>query len=108
MERGDNNKLDSALGREYSSISSNTLENISKSVHHEYDEDALKWAALERLPTFDRVKKGLLLGSRGRTSEIDVKRLDLHDRNKIMERLVKDTEEENEKFLLKLRNRIDR
>ena len=39
---------------------------------------------------------------------MDIKRLDFHDRIKIVERLVKNTEEENEKFLLKLRNRIDR
>lgn len=29
----------------------------------EDDEEALKWASLEKLPTFDRLRKGLLLGS---------------------------------------------
>ncbi|KAK6267966.1 hypothetical protein QUC31_012126 [Theobroma cacao] len=97
------------MGREnFNELEGNTLENFSTSLHDEDDEEALKWAALERLPTFDRVKKGLLLGSRGRTSEIDIKNLDFHERIKTVERLVKNTEEENEKFLLKLRNRIDR
>ena len=116
MEKGDLNKLGSSLGRDYSLIisSSNTLENFSTSLHDDDDDDddddeeALKWASIERLPTYDRLKKGLLLGSRGLTSEIDIKSLDFHERYKTVERLVKNTEEENEKFLLKLRNRIDR
>lgn len=96
MENGDLNKLGSY-----------TLENFSTSLHEE-DEEALKWAAIERLPTYDRLRKGLLVGSRGATCEIDIKSLGGHERFKTVERLVQNTEEENEKFLLKIRNRIDR
>ncbi|XVE52142.1 hypothetical protein DITRI_Ditri02bG0098700 [Diplodiscus trichospermus] len=83
------------------------LENLSASLHDEDDEEALKWAAIQRLPTYDRLKKGLLLGSQGRTREIDIKNLDFHERHETLERLVKNTKEDNEKFLLKLRNQID-
>ncbi|PQM35054.1 pleiotropic drug resistance protein 1-like [Prunus yedoensis var. nudiflora] len=33
---------------------------FSSSSRGEYDEEALKWVALQRLPTFQRLKKGLI------------------------------------------------
>ncbi|GAA0166134.1 ATP-binding cassette [Lithospermum erythrorhizon] len=81
---------------------------FSRSARDEDDEEALKWAALEKLPTFDRLRKGLLFGSQGAAQEIDVNNLDYQDKKKLIERLVKTTEEDNEKFLLKLRDRLDR
>ncbi|KAI3716297.1 hypothetical protein L6452_23534 [Arctium lappa] len=83
------------------------LDVFSQSSRHEDDEEALKWAALEKLPTFDRLKKGLLLGSTGPVDEINVNNLGLEDRQHLLDRLVKVAEEDNEKFLLKLRDRID-
>lgn len=74
----------------------------------EDDEELLKWAALERLPTFDRLRKGILLGSRGEVDEVEVVNLGLWDRSKLLDRLIKVAQEDNEKFLLKLRDRIDR
>ena len=86
----------------------NGIEVFSRSSRDEDDEEALKWASLEKLPTFDRLKKGLLLGSMGApASEVDIENLGIHERKRLMERLVKVAEEDNEKFLLKLRNRID-
>ncbi|XP_011072266.2 pleiotropic drug resistance protein 1 isoform X2 [Sesamum indicum] len=80
----------------------------SSSRVHEDDDEALKWAALEKLPTFDRLKKGLLLGSRGAVNEVDIQDLGFEERKQLVERLVKVVEEDNEKFLLKFKNRIDR
>lgn len=75
----------------------------------EDEEEALKWAAISRLPTYSRMKKGLLLGSRGReATEIDVQKLGAQEKMELMERLMKNPEEDSEKFLLKLKNRIDR
>ncbi|KAK1358244.1 hypothetical protein POM88_051500 [Heracleum sosnowskyi] len=85
-----------------------SIDVFSKSVKDEDDEEALKWASLEKLPTFDRLKKGLLLGSQGvGFSEVDIDDLGYDDRRKLIDRLVKVAEEDNEKFLLKLKNRID-
>ncbi|KAL8118570.1 pleiotropic drug resistance protein 1-like [Apium graveolens] len=83
---------------------------FSKSVRDEDDEEALKWASLEKLPTFDRLKKGLLLGSQGGSTinEVDIDNLGVNQRRDLLERLVKIADEDNEKFLLKLRDRIDR
>ena len=72
------------------------------------DEEALKWAALERLPTFDRLRKGILTASRGGADEVDILGLDLQERQKLIDRLVRVAEEDNESFLLKLKNRIER
>jgi hypothetical protein len=72
------------------------------------DEEALKWAALEKLPTYNRLKKGLLTKSNGEVNEIDITDIGTHERKKVLERLVRVTEEDNETFLLKLRERIDR
>ncbi|KAL8260853.1 hypothetical protein R6Q59_024902 [Mikania micrantha] len=81
---------------------------FSRSSREEDDEEALKWASLEKLPTFDRLKKGLLFGSTGPSNEIDVDNLGFDQRKHLVDRLVKVADEDNERFLLKLRNRIDR
>lgn len=72
------------------------------------DEEALVWAALEKLPTYDRVRKGVLSLADGDLREIDIKSLGLQERITLLERLVKVAEEDHERFLLKLKNRIDR
>ncbi|KAF1881323.1 hypothetical protein Lal_00023359 [Lupinus albus] len=74
----------------------------------EDDEEALKWASIQKLPTFARLRKGLLASSEGESYEIDIMKLGLQEKRVLLERLVKIAEEDNEKFLLKLRNRIDR
>ncbi|CAH1425583.1 unnamed protein product [Lactuca virosa] len=86
------------------------LDVFSQSNRHEDDDDdeeALKCAVLEKLPTSDRLKKGLLYGSSGSPDEIFVDNLGVEDRKHLLDRLVKVPEEDNEKFLLKLRDRID-
>ncbi|KAI3766690.1 hypothetical protein L2E82_16759 [Cichorium intybus] len=81
---------------------------FSKSSREDDDEEALKWASLEKLPTFDRLKKGLLFGSTGPANEVDIDNLGVEDRKHLLDRLVKTADEDNEKFLLKLRDRLDR
>ncbi|KAF7823264.1 pleiotropic drug resistance protein 2-like [Senna tora] len=77
----------------------------------EDDEEELMWAAIERLPTYDRLRKGMLkkLSESGRVvhDEIDVTKLGPQDKKDLMERILKVAEEDNEKFLKRLRNRID-
>ncbi|XP_054803327.1 pleiotropic drug resistance protein 1-like [Prosopis cineraria] len=92
-----------------SSLWRNTdMEVFSNSFHQEDDEEALKWAAIQRLPTVARLRKGLLSSPDGEANEIDIQKLGLQERQSLLERLIKVIEEDNEKFLLKLRNRIDR
>ncbi|KAL2236919.1 pleiotropic drug resistance protein 1 [Sesamum indicum] len=101
-------KRSSSFRANSSNIWRNTgIEVFSRSSREEDDEEALKWAALEKLPTFDRLRKGLLFGSKG-ANEVEVENLGFEDKRNLVERLVNTVEEDNEKFLLKLRNRIDR
>lgn len=86
---------------------STDLDMFSNSMHKEDDEEALKWDAIQKLPTVARLRKGLLTNPEGQASEIDVKKLGLQERRYLLERLVRIAEEDNEKFLLKLRNRMD-
>ncbi|GAB2284885.1 transcription factor [Dionaea muscipula] len=81
---------------------------FSRSIRDEDDEEALRWAALEKLPTYNRVRKGILTDSAGPPREIDVGKLGFQEKRELLERLVKITEEDNERFLLRLRQRIDR
>ncbi|XP_073153582.1 pleiotropic drug resistance protein 1-like [Henckelia pumila] len=87
---------------------SNGLEIFSGSSREEDDEEALRWAALEKLPTYDRLRKGILLGSRGDPSVMDVAELGFEERKRLVDRLVNVIEEDNDKFLMKLKDRIDR
>ncbi|CAN4094857.1 unnamed protein product [Withania somnifera] len=48
---------------------------FNSSSRDEDDEEALKWAALEKLPTFDRLRKGLLFGTQGGANEVDIHHL---------------------------------
>lgn len=84
------------------------MEVFSRSIHGEDDEKALKWAALERLPTYRRLRRGLLTSSRGEANEVEVDKLGVQERKSLMKKLVSDTEVDNEKFLLKLKERLDR
>jgi hypothetical protein len=87
----------------------NAMEVFSRSSRSEEDdEEALKWAALQKLPTYNRLNKGLLTTPHGEAAEVDVHDLGLKQRKCLMERLVKVPEEDHEKFLFKLKDRIDR
>lgn len=81
---------------------------FSRSSREENDEEALKWAALEKLPTYDRVRRGILEVAQGERKEVDVKKLGFQERKILLERLVRLAEKDNEKFLYKLKDRIDR
>lgn len=72
------------------------------------DEEELRWAAIERLPTHERMRTGVLqqVGCNGR--EVEVAHLGAQDKKQLMERILKVAEEDNEKFLERLRNRTNR
>lgn len=76
------------------------------------DEEELRWAAIERLPTYDRMRKGVLrqVLDNGRIvqGEVDVTRLGMQDKKQLMENILRVVEEDNEKFLRRVRDRTDR
>ncbi|KAH7657666.1 P-loop containing nucleoside triphosphate hydrolase protein [Dioscorea alata] len=97
----------------------------SGSRRYDDDEEALRWAALEKLPTYDRLRTGILKqiieagdgpagagagagGKRYEHKEVDVRRMAVNEKQEFIERVFKVAEEDNERFLKKLRNRIDK
>ncbi|KAI6669871.1 hypothetical protein NL676_004756 [Syzygium grande] len=91
----------------------NALDVFQRSVSQVADnEEELRWAAIERLPTYDRMRKGILtqVWSNGRVvhDEVDVTKLGAQDKKVLMESILKVVEEDNEKFLRWLRDRTDR
>lgn len=92
-----------------------------RSSHVDEDEEALKWAAIEKLPTYDRLRTSIIKSSvetepEGHHNnnnkvvhkEVDVLKLDINDRQNFIDRIFKVAEEDNEKFLKKFRSRIDK
>ncbi|KAJ7951718.1 Pleiotropic drug resistance ABC transporter [Quillaja saponaria] len=83
----------------------------------EEEEEALKWAAIEKLPTYDRLRTSIIKsfaeqdhpnGNKVMHKEVDVRKLDRNDRQNFIDRVFRVAEEDNEKFLRKFRNRVDR
>lgn len=87
-----------------------------RSTRGEEDEEALTWAALEKLPTYDRLRKTVLKsyaesenqGNKKVVKEVDVRNLGMNERQEFIDRFFRVAEEDNEKFLRKFRNRIDK
>lgn len=79
----------------------------SRETSQQADEEALKWAALERLPTYERARKGILHGVTGDLKETDLQKLGFEERKELLNRLIGDVDN-NEEFLNKLKSRIDR
>ncbi|XP_073317568.1 ABC transporter G family member 39-like [Primulina huaijiensis] len=78
----------------------------------EDDEEELRWAAIERLPTYDRMRKGVLTelieNGEVKASEIDVRKLGDDEKKLLMDKILKAVEDDYERFLQRLRSRIDR
>ncbi|KAJ7542553.1 hypothetical protein O6H91_09G000200 [Diphasiastrum complanatum] len=76
------------------------------------DEEALTWAALEKLPTYERLRTAILKQYTPEEKlvlqQLDLRKLGTADRHNLIEALLKVADEDNEKFLRKLRQRIDR
>jgi hypothetical protein len=80
---------------------------------HRDDEENLRWAALEKLPTYDRMRQGILRraldqqegGGGGGVEVVDIQKLAGGDGGRaLLERLFQD---DSERFLRRLRDRID-
>nr|XP_018674695.1 PREDICTED: ABC transporter G family member 43-like [Musa acuminata subsp. malaccensis] len=76
------------------------------------ERESLMWAALEKPPTYDRMRKGIIRqtvdGGGALCSEVDIHRLRRQDRKLLLDRIFRVVEEDNERFLKRLRDRMDR
>lgn len=66
------------------------------------EEEELKWEALGRLPTYDRMRKGILkqVLDDGRVTyeQIDITKLGVQEKKHLLESILKTAEEDNESF----------
>ncbi|XP_010535889.1 PREDICTED: ABC transporter G family member 38 [Tarenaya hassleriana] len=78
----------------------------------EEEEEAMQWAALERLQrlsTYDRVRKVVLRGVTGDFKEFDMKNLGFEERRELFDRVITNNDENwHEEYLRRLKKRIDR
>ncbi|XP_023641554.1 ABC transporter G family member 29 [Capsella rubella] len=97
--------LSRSLGDLLASHSTSHFSRRSGSTINDHDEEALKWAALEKLPTFTRLRTTII---HPHEDLVDVTKLGVDDRQKFIDSIFNATDEDNEKFLKKFKNRIDR
>jgi len=74
----------------------------------EDDEEALKCVAIKRILTSKCFKKNVESKGEGKGKDVETIQLKMVEKKALLERLVKIAEEDNEKFLLKLKERMDR
>lgn len=89
----------------------NPLERASASRREDAmdDEEALKWAAVERLPTYDRVRTSIFHdASTGRMKQVDVRELTPLETTELLDKLMAEAQDENNVFLQKMRKRLDK
>lgn len=97
-------------------LSMSATDGSKRSSHAEEDEENLKREALQKLPTFDRLRTAFMASyitddienQLSMHKQVDVRDLDVNDQQQIIDRLFKVPEVDNERFLRKLRDRFDR
>nr|XP_051204058.1 ABC transporter G family member 48-like isoform X1 [Lolium perenne] len=82
----------------------------SSSRRHDDDEENLRWAALEKLPTYDRMRRAILLGGDHQLQDmaglVEIEHLASGDGGRaLLERVFQD---DSERLLRSLRDRVDR
>ncbi|XP_024966212.1 pleiotropic drug resistance protein 3-like [Cynara cardunculus var. scolymus] len=93
---------------------SSLLTNSDISPGNNHDEEVLQWAAIDRLPTFDRLRSSLFDEENGDGHDVkgkkvvDVTKLLAPERHMFIEKLIKHIENDNLQLLQKLRKRTDK
>ncbi|KAI4352597.1 hypothetical protein L6164_006833 [Bauhinia variegata] len=86
--------------------------NVFQRSRREDDAEELMWAAIERLPTYDRLRKGILkqVLDNGKVDyeEVDITKLGRREKKHLLEKILVSAEKDNENFLLRLRERVER
>ncbi|XP_050234079.1 ABC transporter G family member 29-like [Mercurialis annua] len=109
-----NRSISRSFSRSMDDVFSGGRQSRRSSRHAEEDEEALKWAAIEKLPTYDRLRTTIMQTFedndefQGVHKQVDVAKLNMNDRQMFIDKIFKVAEEDNEKFLRKFRQRIDK
>lgn len=109
--------LGSSLRRNHSNLSSST--GTVDAVGHELEDDEiqLQWAAIERLPTMQRIRSSLFFdagvaareeGGKGKPQVMDVTRLGDEERRMFIDKVIQHIENDNRRLHQKMRQRVDK
>ncbi|KAI6679422.1 hypothetical protein NL676_033303 [Syzygium grande] len=71
------------------------------------DEEALRWAALERLPTYARVRRGIFRDLGGGSKEVGLRELQAREQRLLLDRLVSAADHDPERFFEQMRRRFE-
>jgi len=107
MEGSETHRVEGQRGRGFDMWRNHCMGVFSTSEREE-DEETLKCVAIERLLARACTKRSVLNQVEGKAEEVDSKQLESSERKSLLDRLVKIAEEDNERFLLKLRERMNR
>ncbi|MCD7449972.1 drug-responsive transcription factor pdr3 [Datura stramonium] len=106
--------LRSSFRRQTSSFRSNSALSASEKDDVVDEESMLAWAAIERLPTFDRLRSSVFEEINGHETNVkkkrvtDVTKLGAVERHVFIEKMIKHIEHDNLQLLHKIRKRIDK
>nr|XP_043614363.1 ABC transporter G family member 35-like [Erigeron canadensis] len=122
-----NNNIIRSISRSLSRAAEDLLSIGSSRSHHDRssphalaDEEALRWAALEKLPTYNRIRTTIFKSYDILTDHdlqtpstddklfLDVRQLDSKAHQRFIDNIFKHAEEDNGRFLRKFRDRIDK
>ncbi|XP_062194077.1 ABC transporter G family member 53 isoform X2 [Phragmites australis] len=107
-DAGEIHAFGSSLRREGSVWSAASNNVFSQSLSRgEDDEEALRWAALEKLPTYDRARTTVLAMPEGELREVNVQKLGAEERHALLQRLAW-VGDDHQRFLSKFKDRVDR
>uniref|UniRef100_A0A1J3CWN6 ABC transporter G family member 32 n=1 Tax=Noccaea caerulescens TaxID=107243 RepID=A0A1J3CWN6_NOCCA len=71
------------------------------------DEEELQWAALQRLPTYSRIRRGIFRDMVGEPKEIKIGNLEASEQRLLLDRLVKSVDHDPQQFFARVRKRFD-
>ncbi|KAG8056459.1 hypothetical protein GUJ93_ZPchr0002g23355 [Zizania palustris] len=80
---------------------------FSRSSRDDEEEEALRWAALEKLPTYDRARTAVLAMPEGELRAVNVQQLGPQERHALLQRIAW-VGEDYASFLSKFKERVDR
>lgn len=106
--------LRSSFRRQASIMRSNSVLSASEKDDVVDEENMLAWAAIERLPTFDRLRSSIFEEINGNDANVktkrvtDVTKLGAVERHVFIEKMIKHIEHDNLQLLHKIRKRIDK
>ncbi|XP_015068051.1 pleiotropic drug resistance protein 3 [Solanum pennellii] len=104
----------SSFRRQTSILRSNSALSASEKDDVVDEENMLAWAAIERLPTFDRLRSSVFEEVNGNEANVktkrvtDVTKLGAVERHVFIEKMIKHIEHDNLQLLHKIRKRIDK